>query len=61
MTGRGQPFLARPNYTPHVTLLFDDRTVDENPVGPNRWTVGNVVPIHGMQGHTYLARWPLQI
>jgi 2'-5' RNA ligase len=61
MMRRGLPLLARPNYTPHVTLLFDDRAVDENPVGPIRWTVGNVVLIHSMQGHTHLAQWPLQI
>jgi len=61
MMRRGLPLLARPNYTPHVTLLFDDRAVDENPVGPIRWTVGNVVLIHSMQGHTHLARWPLQV
>jgi RNA 2',3'-cyclic 3'-phosphodiesterase len=61
MMRRGLRLLAKRNYTPHVTLLFDDRVIDENPVGPIRWTVGNIVLVHSMQGHTHLTKWPLQI
>jgi RNA 2',3'-cyclic 3'-phosphodiesterase len=61
MMRRGLRLPARRNYTPHVTLLFDDRAVDENPVGPIAWTVGNVVLIHSSQGHKHLAQWRLQI
>ena len=58
---RGLGFLARRDFTPHVTLLFDDRAVEENPAGPIRWTVGELVLIHSLNGHEHLARWPLHV
>ena len=59
--GRGLGFLARRDFTPHVTLLFDDREVEEHPAGPVRWTVSEVVLIHSLGGHEHLARWPLDV
>jgi len=61
MMRRGLRLLARRNYTPHVTLLFDDDAVDEYPVGPIGWTVDKIVLIHSRHGHTHLVQWPLQI
>lgn len=58
---RGLGFLSRRDFTPHVTLLFDDRAVDEHPAGPVRWTVGEVVLVHSLGGHEHLARWPLYV
>lgn len=60
MSKRGIRFLGRRDFTPHVTLLFADRAVEENPIGPIGWTVRSVVLICSAQGHTHLAQWPLQ-
>jgi RNA 2',3'-cyclic 3'-phosphodiesterase len=57
----GLRYLARRDFTPHVTLLFDDRAVEEQPAGPIGWTVRNLVLIHSMKGHQHLARWPLHV
>ena len=57
----GLKHLGRRDFTPHVTLLFDDRAVDEQPFGPVGWTVRDLVLIHSMKGHEHLARWPLHV
>ena len=57
----GLKHLGRRDFTPHVTLLFDDRAVDEHPFGPIGWTVRDLVLIHSMNGHDHLARWPLHV
>ena len=59
LTRRGLSRVANTNFTPHVTLLYDARSVDEYPIGPIFWTVTEFVLIHSMKGHDYLARWPL--
>lgn len=49
-------------YTPHVTLLYDNVVVEEQPVEPVRWTVSEFVLIHSLLGrtqHIALGRWPL--
>jgi 2'-5' RNA ligase len=50
-------------YTPHITLLYDRRAVDETfldePIG---WTVREfalVYSLHGEGRHMHLGRWPL--
>jgi 2'-5' RNA ligase len=50
-------------YTPHITLLYDRRALDETfldePIG---WTVREfalVYSIYGEGRHTHLGRWPL--
>lgn len=58
---RGLKHLGRRDFTPHVTLLFDDRVVDEQPFGPIGWTVRDLVLIHSMKGHEHLAQWPLHV
>jgi 2'-5' RNA ligase len=57
----GLRHLGRRDFTPHITLLFDDRTVEEQPFGPIGWTVRSVVLIHSMNGHRHLAQWPLHV
>ena len=56
----GLKYLAKRDFTPHVTLLYADRTVEEYPIEPISWTVNEFVLIHSMRGHVHLARWPLQ-
>lgn len=54
---------AKPAYTPHVTLLYDDRSVPEQPVPAVSWTASEFVLIHSLIGqtlHAPLARWPLR-
>jgi 2'-5' RNA ligase len=51
------------NFTPHVTLLYDDRRVDEHPVESIHWIVKEFALIHSLLGetkHTVLGRWSLQ-
>ncbi len=53
---------AKPGYTPHVTLLYDDRSVPEQAVEKISWTVREFVLVHSLIGQTVhipLARWPL--
>ena len=61
MARRGLTFLGRGAFTPHVTLLFDDRAAEENPFGPIGWIVRDIVLVHSQRGHAHLARWPLQL
>jgi RNA 2',3'-cyclic 3'-phosphodiesterase len=49
------------DFTPHVTLLYGERAVDEYPVEPIRWTVNEFVLIHSLQGHAHLARWRFDV
>jgi 2'-5' RNA ligase len=53
---------AKSEYTPHVTLLYDDRLVPEGPVDPVDWIVREFVLVHSLLGqsvHVPLARWRL--
>ncbi|MFZ5542017.1 MAG: 2'-5' RNA ligase family protein [Pseudomonadota bacterium] len=51
-------------FTPHVTLLYDDRVVPVQPVTPPvRWTAHEFVLVHSLIGrgvHVPLGRWPLK-
>jgi 2'-5' RNA ligase len=50
------------NFTPHVTLLYDERGVDEQPIEPISWRVGEFVLVRSLYGqtkHIHLARWHL--
>ena len=58
---RGMRRLATTNFTPHVTLLYDARDVDEYPVEPIGWTVKEFVLIRSLNGHELLVRWPLWV
>jgi 2'-5' RNA ligase len=57
----GLRHLGRREFTPHITLLFDDRVAEEQPFGPIGWTVRKLVLIHSMNGHRHLAHWPLHV
>ena len=61
MTRRGLRRLANTNFTPHVTLLYDARSVDEYPIEPIGWTVTEFVLVRSLNGHEHLVRWPLGI
>ena len=43
---------ARSNFTPHITLLYDDGHLDEQPIHPIRWTVREFVLVHSLIGST---------
>ena len=52
---------ARPS-TPHLTLLYDVRRVEEQPIDPVGWTVRDFVLVHSLLGQTRyipLGKWPL--
>jgi 2'-5' RNA ligase len=57
---RGLRRVASTNFMPHVTLLYDARSVEEYPVEPIAWTVNEFVLIRSLRGHECLARWPLE-
>jgi 2'-5' RNA ligase len=53
---------VKPGFTPHVTLLYDDRSVPEQAVPPVSWTAHELVLVHSLIGqtlHVPLARWSL--
>jgi RNA 2',3'-cyclic 3'-phosphodiesterase len=57
--GRRKP---RP-YNPHVTLLYDERRIPDQPIEPISWMVREFVLVCSLQGqgrHIPLARWPLR-
>lgn len=54
---------ARTGFTPHVTLLYDDKAVDAVAVEPVSWTVKDFVLVHshlGQSRHDHLHSWPLK-
>lgn len=51
------------DFTPHVTLLYDDRSLEPPPVERVEWTVRDFVLVHSLLGrteHRILGRWPLR-
>jgi 2'-5' RNA ligase len=59
MTRKGLRSRANTNFTPHMTLLYGERRVEEYPIDPIGWTVKDLVLVRSMNGHVDLARWPL--
>lgn len=52
-----------PNWFPHLTLFYDDRTIKEEAIEPVSWVVRDFVLVHSLLGRTRyipLARWPLR-
>ncbi|HKS63677.1 MAG TPA: 2'-5' RNA ligase family protein [Xanthobacteraceae bacterium] len=50
-------------YTPHLTLMYDDRAIEEHAIEPVRWTVKEFVLVHSLLGRSRyipLGRWPLR-
>lgn len=55
-------FAVPQGFTPHVTLLWADRLVEEYPIVPVAWTVREFVLTVSLQGYSHhidVARWPL--
>ena len=53
---------ALPEFTPHITLLYDDRVVDEVATEEVSWPVTEFVLVHSLLGgsqHVPLGRWTL--
>lgn len=60
MRAAGLP--VEPGFTPHVTLLWADRCVDDYPIAPIGWRVREFVLTASLQGysrHVDVARWSL--
>ena len=54
---------VKPQFTPHMTLLYDDGLVADQAVPPVGWRVHEFVLVHSLLGqtrHIPLARWPLR-
>lgn len=50
-----------PAYTPHVTLLYDEKMVEEEQLSPVTWKATELVLIHSANGvYDLRGRWPLQ-
>lgn len=50
-------------YTPHVTMLYDERAVEDHAIEPVTWTVREMVLVHSLKGlsrYVALGRWPLR-
>ena len=56
---KGLKRFAKREFTPHVTLLYAERAVEEHPIDPVNWTASEFALIHSLHGHIHLARWPL--
>jgi 2'-5' RNA ligase len=53
---------AGSQFTPHITLLYERRRVEEQFIEPIRWTVRDFVLVHSLRGRTMhipLERWHL--
>lgn len=54
---------VKPGYTPHLTLLYDDRAVPQQQIETVAWTAHELVLVHSLVGlgrHTHLGRWALR-
>ena len=54
---------AKAHYAPHLTLLYDARRVEEQPIETIRWIVREFVLVHSLLGRSVyksLGRWPLR-
>ncbi len=53
---------VRPGFTPHVTMLYDQRRVPAQPTEPIGWRVTSFVLVHSLLGkteHRRLGEWEL--
>lgn len=54
---------VKPQFTPHMTLLYDPRGIEEHAIEPVSWTARDFVLVHSLRGqgrHIPLGRWPLR-
>ena len=62
LAGVGLKEFVRSSFTPHMTLLYDPRTIEPREIDPVRWTMTEFVLVDSLRGetrHIQLARWPL--
>lgn len=53
-------FAVSSSFTPHMTLMWADRCVEDNPIAPISWPVEDFELILSADGdHIQLGRWPL--
>jgi len=55
-------FKTRPDFTPHVTLIYGHRRISERSIEPISWTVREfslVLSLRGKTKYILLDRWPL--
>lgn len=63
LVGAHLPEPEKTSFTPHVTLLRDDREMPEQAIEPVCWQVREFVLVRSLQGrgqHEVLARFPMQ-
>jgi len=63
MKAEGLGFWVTSHFTPHMTLLYDARMVEEHVIESLRWDVTELVLVHSLLGqrkHVHLAHWPLR-
>ncbi len=63
MRGAGLGAWVQPRFTPHLTLMYDDRRVPLERIEPIGWTVREFVLVRSLLGqrtHQRLMRWPLR-
>jgi 2'-5' RNA ligase len=54
---------AKASFTPHMTLLYDPRTIKPREIDPVRWMMSEFVLVDSLRGqtkHVPLARWQLR-
>lgn len=59
----GFPYDGNSRFTPHLTLLYSQRSVAEASINPVSWMVNEFFLVHSLLGKTRyrrLAHWPLQ-
>lgn len=57
---RGCGFPVASSFTPHITLIWTDRCVEEAPVAPISWLIEDFELVLSADGdHIQLGRWPL--
>ena len=52
---------ANAKFAPHVTLMYDDQGIADQPVEAVSWTAHDFVLVHSLLGqtrHIHLGRWP---
>lgn len=62
LDAQGLAMYAKDRYTPHLTLLYGDKRIDEQAIDPVTWTVHEIVLMHSLLGqglHRPLGRWSL--
>ena len=53
-------FAVASGFTPHMTLIWADRRVEDNPIAPISWPVEDFELVLSADGdHIQLGRWPL--